>query len=111
MTAYPGLYEVMAQDSIRWIVIPCNDGMVVQIDREAAEAKPALMGKKGKSPKNGSSAKETPTPKPGENLSGGLHWGFMIIDKAGEHAWWLHGALGTVREEKRTRITLMWPAG
>jgi hypothetical protein len=35
----PGVNEAMAQNSIRWIIIPCNDGMTAGYDRQTAMEK------------------------------------------------------------------------
>jgi len=124
---YPEVWASMSEEKIRWIVVPCNDYMTAQAEAELAAEK-AAKNKNTPSEKDGPGAgphnkigEARPTkalpiqneevPKIGIQVRGGTHWGFMIIDKTNEDAWWLDGHLTITRGPKGFSINHMFRAG
>jgi hypothetical protein len=80
---HPLLYTALKDESLRWIVVPCSDGMLATVT----------------------------VPDPEKDRS--HHWGFMVIDKSKRDARWFDGALRLKRKKykpEKLRIDHMWLA-
>jgi hypothetical protein len=132
--AHLGMFAGMKDESINWIIAPCNDGMTRQAEITLAVKKKAEMPveptvtSKDTGPvgddteehvesdaldkntntqtKEGAVSNTMKEPKSdyGKGSYQGMHWGVMIIDKARNEARWLDGAINLTRKNGKVII-------
>lgn len=133
--SFPDIARAMKSENIRWIVVPCNDGMtrdseqavLDQTNQNGAESDKAndsatATGEKqkgerkatktgGASRKNGTKTMNEPRIVGTTDQGIGAHWGLMIIDKHRDDARWLDGSLEIGEERGKSYIKAMHKAG
>src|SRR5690242_6519682 len=102
----PGLYKALNEEKLRWIVVPCNDGMLT-----ASEA-----GKKAQETAEGNAEERADSYRSGQHdrpakvvRRRGMHWGLMIIDKKSGDARFFDGALSKGKKASKCRMQSSYP--
>ncbi|KAF2125123.1 hypothetical protein P153DRAFT_360728 [Dothidotthia symphoricarpi CBS 119687] len=122
---YPEIGQSLRDADKRWIIIPCNDGMLGNLfdipvgedgkiwemgKQRPAKEDPQHLGKQR--PTKEDPKKQNAVRRP---LGEGEHWGLMIIDKREETARWLDSAVSLKEQikngKKVTSISEMFNAG